>query len=455
MTAVQWYYTRGQQQCGPVSSAELKRLADQGELTADALVWRDGMKDWLPARGVKGLFDAEGTLPKATPLLAETPPAAPPAATPGPTTHLPPGPATGTGETPAPPRGETPSPARAPAATFEHSPAAFQRSREGKPSHLFDFLLASGRAWFTPQFVDSAARLFAGVGHYGLYGAMVLVLAYDVTMAVQTKATFPAMLGLAEVLALAGLQYAARRFLAASERLSRVTPAKMGSSALADCTAILFAIAGLAILIGVTILALLAGAYARIAAAIAGFIVCEYVAIASMNPECLSLSITSDAGAHEEFLGSFSFLGKLLLSMAPVAFGVGVVWGMMDIGVVWAWPPPSTPSAAAPGLGGLAGLIAPATAGLEETLKGLSQDLPELRGKKWGLSGFGALQGAAASAPSFPAKIGLLFAAAFPLLAYWTFLVLNFVVDLFYSILSIPGKLDRLRRDEGNDQESQ
>ena len=260
-----------------------------------------------------------------------------------------------------------PPPARAPAATFEHSPAAFQRSREGKPSHLFDFLLASARARFAPQFVESAARLFAGVGHYGLYGAMVLVLAYDVTMAVRTKANFPAVLGVAEVLALAGLQYAARRFVAASERLNRVTPAKMGSSALADCTAILFAVAGLAILIGVTILAILEGTYARIAAAVAGFIVCEHLAMAAMNPECLNLSIASDAGAREELLGGFSFLGKLLLSMAPVAFGVGIVWGMIDIGVVWAWPPPATPAAAAPGLGGLAGLIAPLASGMDDT----------------------------------------------------------------------------------------
>ena len=69
-----------------------------------------------------------------------------------------------------------------------------------------------------------------------------------------------------------------------------------------------------------------------------------------------------------------------------------------------------------------------------------------------GLPGLGALQGAAASAPSFPAKIGLLFAAAVPVMAYWTFLVLNFVVDLFNSVLSVPGKLDRLRPDEGNDE---
>jgi hypothetical protein len=112
---------------------------------------------------------------------------------------------------------------------------------------------------------------------------------------------------------------------------------------------------------------------------------------------------------------------------------------------------------AAPGLGGLAGLIAPAVTGLSDTMKDLSQDphLPELRGMGGGLLGFGALQGAAASAPTFPAKIGLLFAAALPIMAYWAFLGLNFLVDLFYAVLSVPGKLDKLRRDEGNEEESQ
>jgi hypothetical protein len=438
MTTIQWYYTRGQQQCGPVSSAELKRLADQGDLTPDALVWRDGLKDWFPARGVKGLFEGEGATPGAAAHPGETP------GTPDAAAH--------TGVTPSPLHAAaTPGSSHAPAATFERSPAAFQRSREGKPWHLFDYVLAQGRVWFTPQFVDAASRLFAGVGNYGLYGAMVLVLAYGVTTAIQTKESFPVVLGLVEVLALAGLQYAARRFLAASERLNRITPAKVGSSALPDCTAILFVITGLGMLIGVTILALLAGAYARITGAVAGFIICEYLAMAAMNPECLNLSIASDAGAHEEILGGCSFLGKLLLSVAPVAFGAGIVGGMIDVTVAWAWPSHQTPAAAAPGLGGLEGLIAPAMGGFQNALKDLSQDVPELKAMK-GAPSLGGLQGAGASAASVPAKIGLFFAAAVPLLAYWTFLAIQFVVDLFDAVLSIPGKLDRLRPHDDSDE---
>ena len=431
MTAIQWYYARGQQQCGPVSSSELKRLADQGELAPDALVWREGMKEWIPARSVRGLFEGEGALPKAAPLS----------------------------EAPSPP--EPPSP-RTSFATFEHSTAAFQRSREGGSSHLFDALLKAARASFPPPFVDSAARLFAGIGHYGLYGAMALLAAYGVTTAVQIKATWPALVGLAVVLALVYLQYAAGRFSTASERLNRVTPVKIGSSAVSDCTAILFAILGLAILIGVTIHALSAGAYASIAWAVAGFIVCEYAAIAAMNPECLNVSISSDAGAVEEFLGDLAFLNRLWLLAAPVVFGAGVVWAMIDVAVVWAWPPPPMPAAAAPGLGGLEGLISPLMSGMGDTLKGLSQDVPELRGIQ-GLPGRGGLQGTAASAPSFSAKLvvlsataKLLIIGAWPLLAYCGYIVVNFLVNLFYSIVSIPGKLDRLRHDEGNgDGESQ
>jgi GYF domain 2 len=61
--ASEWYYAKDGQQNGPVSSRELKQLADQGTLLATDVVWKDGMPDWRPAGDVKGLIPERPPIP--------------------------------------------------------------------------------------------------------------------------------------------------------------------------------------------------------------------------------------------------------------------------------------------------------------------------------------------------------------------------------------------------------
>jgi len=84
MAEIQWYYAHEQQQMGPVSSAELKRLAAASQLFPEDLIWREGMEEWAPALRVKGLFPpreaadatpAEATVPAAVPQPPSEPPA--------------------------------------------------------------------------------------------------------------------------------------------------------------------------------------------------------------------------------------------------------------------------------------------------------------------------------------------------------------------------------------------
>lgn len=55
-----WYYTLNGQQAGPVDQAELAQMLN-GTLSADTLVWKEGMADWLPARGVDAFSNIEAT----------------------------------------------------------------------------------------------------------------------------------------------------------------------------------------------------------------------------------------------------------------------------------------------------------------------------------------------------------------------------------------------------------
>ena len=54
--ATEWHYTHGDQQLGPVSSSQLKAFVADGTIQSDTLVWKNGLKSWIPARKIKGLF---------------------------------------------------------------------------------------------------------------------------------------------------------------------------------------------------------------------------------------------------------------------------------------------------------------------------------------------------------------------------------------------------------------
>jgi uncharacterized membrane protein YhaH (DUF805 family) len=58
LMATEWFYSRGGNQVGPVSSAELRACAERGTLLPDDWVWKQGMTDWVPARRINGLFPA-------------------------------------------------------------------------------------------------------------------------------------------------------------------------------------------------------------------------------------------------------------------------------------------------------------------------------------------------------------------------------------------------------------
>jgi hypothetical protein len=61
---------RGGKQYGPVSDQDLLRLAEQGKLSADDLVWKPGFDTWKTVHSVPGLLKPPAT-------KAETPPPLP------------------------------------------------------------------------------------------------------------------------------------------------------------------------------------------------------------------------------------------------------------------------------------------------------------------------------------------------------------------------------------------
>ena len=67
----EWYYAKGDQKQGPITSGQLRSLAGSGELKPTDLVWTEGMKTWQMASSVKGLFPAP---PPISPSVTEVKP---------------------------------------------------------------------------------------------------------------------------------------------------------------------------------------------------------------------------------------------------------------------------------------------------------------------------------------------------------------------------------------------
>jgi uncharacterized membrane protein len=76
-----WSYNLNGQACGPADTTELQNLLRNGTLGPDALVWQQGMTDWVPARTVPELasaIPAAGTTPPPLPGSAASAASAPP-----------------------------------------------------------------------------------------------------------------------------------------------------------------------------------------------------------------------------------------------------------------------------------------------------------------------------------------------------------------------------------------
>jgi len=338
MKQVQWYHARDNKQFGPVSTAELKQLAQGGSLRPDDLVWREGLKSWTAAREVKGLFEDNGPAAEAKPAAESKPSseAAPPAETRPAVEAKPqveakaPIEAKPAVELKAAPATVIASPP--PASNGSGSVAVAPSAKVAAPApahHPMDVLLEFARRQFAPQFVTSASRLFVTCGHYALLGATLGAVAFYTLLGVQLKDWQRPLAGLGVMLLLAVLQYAAWRFCEAIEEVRRQGQVRIASTALPDCLALLNLALGTAALVWLTLLAIGAEGYSywSIAVGLAIFIVCQHAATVALNPEWLRVTTSATLRSSEESLGLLGFLARMMLASTPVAFGVGSMYG--------------------------------------------------------------------------------------------------------------------------------
>lgn len=323
MSPVEWFYAQQNKRFGPVSAAELKALADSGKLRPDDLVWREGMDGWVPARRVKGLFEADSQLASAPTALAEVSGSGGPDSS-GDASAM-----------EAPGALYTPPPvsigAERAVAGFEGSVVAFHRAREGTSIHLFDLLLDLFRHSFPAGLVEATSQAFSLLGYYTLYGAILLWVILMVLAGVEARQISSLGWAIAGAVGLLVLQYTVGRFLPALERLNKSSPARLCSTAFLDCLALFLLALGVAAVLAMVVYAVQENEYLLLLLAVELFIVVELAALVAVAPETLQISVSEETRAGEEALGIWTFLLKLLVKLTPVLFGLGVLHGTIEL----------------------------------------------------------------------------------------------------------------------------
>lgn len=57
-----WFYSEGNRQAGPVSDSQLEELLRSGKINSNTLIWRDGMTDWQPLNVARPIAPAPAAL---------------------------------------------------------------------------------------------------------------------------------------------------------------------------------------------------------------------------------------------------------------------------------------------------------------------------------------------------------------------------------------------------------
>lgn len=359
--AAEWYYESDGSREGPVESAALKKLADAGKIRPDTRVWRQGMAQWAEARAIKGLFVAGQT---SAPAAAPTP---------------------STSSTPQPDPPSTASPAHG----WHPIDIAVEIVREACPTNL----------------AATISRLAGQAGISLLYVAAAIVPVVGLLISTRSGKFLPIVGGIALGICLIVLQYVGARLLGACESAIQANKSVLPSLAIPDCTFVLVVVGTVLGAISLVGFAISEGALTPFVGAVALLVVGGFTALVAIEPSGINVAVDPACGAGEEAVGVMTFLVKVFLRCAPIAFAAAVVystWGLVPLAY---------------------DILRASSMGPERVL--------------------------------FQAS-ALLTAAAIPLYAYILLLAYYLTLDVLSAIVSIPRKLDAIaevgRAGNGNGQ---
>jgi len=268
-------------------------------------------------------------------------------------------------------------------------------SESCKTVRLIDCLLDYFKARLSSEFFESNAAWLTKLGNWGLYLAALLGFIYAVCYAIKYDAFSIFLAGIGWVLLVLIAQYTAGKILSTSNNLIKSTPSQLSSTSFVDCLAVIYLITGFLFFFYYVYLAIRIEILEYFWIGLGIFITCEFLAMISMHPQMLNISISKNTNAGEEAIGLLSFFMKGILKLTPIAFGSGIIIGSTNLVIA--------------------------------IYKLISGGDPILTNLEAYISG-----------------IIIITSATIPFLAYIYFLIYYISIDIILSILMLPKKLDLL-----------
>ncbi len=261
-----------------------------------------------------------------------------------------------------------------------------------------------------PRLVQRSLALAKRGGHYAVLAGGALTLVYSIIEAIRRDSFSIFAVGLALVVALAVAQYAAIRFLDAADALIASTPGRVVSSAFLECAGLLLVLLAVSSVVGGAWAAVqLRGLGPLLPALFTGVVFAALGALA-LHPGLVN-NHPGTGTAGEEAMGLLSFAAKATLKIAPLAFALLAAAGA--IAVLWSC---------------------------------FAQGGPFSNVVNAVMSGVPLVGQIATFDPGQMGSALIAFACLVPMIAYAFFLLQHLAIDLLRAVLSLPGKLDALRR---------
>jgi|GEM_PF-3393686 len=193
-----------------------------------------------------------------------------------------------------------------------------------RPRHPLDLVLSFAKRTITPRFIDATTLLFGQIGHYGLYFSMALVVLIAIMFSIRGADAITLPLAVVAVLTLVILQYASDHLGDSLKSLNQTVSGAISTNIFFECLALLSAFYGLIALIAMSVMAMDELSIELALRAIFVYIVFQFMAFLMINPKSLGITVDADAGATETSIGLMTMVLKLFLKLTPVAFGAGI-----------------------------------------------------------------------------------------------------------------------------------
>jgi hypothetical protein len=273
----------------------------------------------------------------------------------------------------------------------------------GSIGHLFgvkwvEKFIEFTRGIFSEKILDFTLKWALIFGHFALIVAAVLGLLFAIIYAIRVNDFYAFLYGIAWVILIFVVQYIAHKFSDAGENLIKNNPTRLSSKAFLDCVAFIFMIAGLVIFI-VSVINLIKNGVLEIFLTGLGMAVfCEFIAMVSFHYRTITMEVVNKTTAGQEAIGIITFFMKALLKLVPLFFGVGVVLGTIILFI-----------------------------------------------NSFGLFG-NQIRTASAWISGNHTAEQILMAGILPFVAYIVFVLYYLVIDIITAILSLPGKIDSLKK---------